>query len=1779
MPEFENIREQLRQARDERNAAADKVRAARERLRRVANQQAESERVLNQDDPAHIIERQRLQEERKAAESGMKQATVARDRFAGVEAEALNQFIRFSDPRTGIEQLSDSTPILLMPVRLETRFKTVMHPDGGAPIPQLWLRIYPDDCWLDSFDPVLTETEVANAKTYWTAIAQAGGDEDLERAAWRALVTSHGSGRATWIVQTFVPTNPGASAAELAFPEIETKQSAWSHAPKCTLLPERFVFIGYEGTTITKVQIGSAVRTPLIAAPDPSAPKDEQLQHDAGGNLIMPEELKWIADFDRAVEVGMGMRIDLDPAQTARGFGRVLVIGLRLSADEQAGKKELETLFQHHAFTRTGFALVPQGTPTNNTEAVGSGHGRFDDPDDSFNDRKAPLFANDPDWLGKKDGQWLCEYLGLDPALFAHTHNAGCTDQLAARAMNIALWPATLGYWMEGMMTNVFSRDAIEKTREFFNRYVIASGAVPAIRIGNQPYGVLPATKFSQMGWLDQRLETPFTSVFLAQRGDSLLPYLRQLHTLLEAMGKDWDAMRNGVSFVGKAEADPHVMLLDIVGLHSGSVDWWQRYAESLRTYYNRLNLAGLGGFIAAIIAAMQRDAARALLTKLGHAGAQEPLILEKIFSGRNNHLTGGVADDQPLSETNRVRGYTPTGANYLQWLIDAANISLDALYKQEGFTDDKPPGALLYLLLRHALQLGYDDVSVRLNENAGILNAEQAMAARADDPFIHIRDNQAPSESRYARLLTTSAPITGNTTQTVSEFITTQIASLFFAFYLREQLAALERLKKEPTARLERAFADHVDCCSYRLDAWQLGLVNYQLALMRNLHDGSDVAPRQGIYLGAYAWLEELRPENKELTPVRLTDPDLIKDFGDPSQPPLMRDSTNQGYIHAPSLNHAVAAAVLRNGFISDASPQNRQTLAVNLTSERVRIALGMIEGIRAGQSMGDLLGYQFERGLHDRHNVAEVDKFILKLRKAFPLRADQLKATQTPEGVSIEAIEARNVIDGLKLVEHMIKNGKKNYPFGLTTLRDANQNEAAQIDAEAERLLDTHDAVADLALSEGVYQAVLGNYDRVAATYDAYARGNFPPEPDVIRTPLNGIGLTNRVAIHLRGGAAPNVSPLPGVVMTPRAQGEPALNEWVASVLPPLDQVGCVVHFFDAAAGAPTQREIKLSQLQLQPADLLMLIPDDARQEMTELDDRIVRFAIENFGPRPDELVSIRYMEKNAAALSIFELMPLARNLRRLTSKSRPLKATDLSLTNEARAEQDSAPFVDKARLDAVHLAMTTLRADITAFQSQLEVPLADLANRRAEILSKVDDYISGLVPLLARAALFAVSQAGWGFAYDFRRRVYAAILQQAAERAKAWDDRIVEFNVRMTDESALPGTATEQEHIALLVQADRAIAAVPTAAPVSVTAYRNDLLNVKLPAFTAKQAELVAVKNSTRTRVSLLLNDVRAILPLTTFDLVEFSLTPHEEEFIRFTQDAVQVLKVIGAELDRRLLAGDKLFQEHDDAAEPAAKVRALEAAAKILLSDAFRIFPEFTLAPAQGDEIENAINASRAGDLFQFLKNPPDPATTPLDFPVDTWLYGVARVREKMHAWEQTVVYAEALQVAAPPELEALQFPFIPGDRWLGLEFPPAQKLDKDRLLYTAKLPAAFDKTAPQCGLLVDEWTETIPTDSVDTGLTFHHDRPNCEAPQTMLLVTPSQFRGTWRWDDLVDALNETLELAKRRAIEPQDIDRTAYAPFLPATIIAAQVEQLTIAADLALNNRLFALAKN
>ena len=76
-------------------------------------------------------------------------------------------------------------------------------------------------------------------------------------------------------------------------------------------------------------------------------------------------------------------------------------------------------------------------------------------------------------------------------------------EQLDARHMNTALWQATWGYFLLQMLgvgetsESPLTDDDIAWARSHFIDYVRASGPLPAMRIGKQPYGILPVTSLN----------------------------------------------------------------------------------------------------------------------------------------------------------------------------------------------------------------------------------------------------------------------------------------------------------------------------------------------------------------------------------------------------------------------------------------------------------------------------------------------------------------------------------------------------------------------------------------------------------------------------------------------------------------------------------------------------------------------------------------------------------------------------------------------------------------------------------------------------------------------------------------------------------------------------------------------------------------------------------------------------------------------------------------------------------------------------------------------------------------------------------------------------------------------------------------------------------------------------------------------------------------------------------------------------------------------------------
>jgi hypothetical protein len=270
-------------------------------------------------------------------------------------------------------------------------------------------------------------------------------------------------------------------------------------------------------------------------------------------------------------------------------------------------------------------------------------------------------------------------------------------------------------------------------------------------------------------------------------------------------------------------------------------------------------------------------------------------------------------------------------------------------------------------------------------------------------------------------------------------------------------------------------------------------------------------------------------------------------------------------------------------------------------------------------------------------------------------------------------------------------------------------------------------------------------------------------------------------------------------------------------------------------------------------------------------------------------------------------------------------------------------------------------------------------------------------------------------------------------------------------------------------------------------------------------------------------------------------------------------------LAADLTTRIAAAQQGLAEATALVDANARFDAVRAAAKHVLGEDVVVLPRFRLATERANELANAFAASPAllTDLVAAGRR----------FPVDDWLYGVARVREKLAAWEQTAILGEAFTGTAAA-LVPVQLPHLPNDRWAALEIDLTATGAHDRLLYTADVPAGFTPHAVQCGLVLDEWPEVIPAPDVLTGLTFHFDRPSAQPPQVMLLALPAALRGRWTWDDLVGAITETLDDTKSRAVEPSHVDSSAYGQFLPATLMAVTLYWITVATNLALNNTVY-----
>ena len=1175
---------------------------------RAASQAAASSAVRRfaPDDP-HLLELN------KAAQQADQSWQASHEAVRGNQSALQNLVAQYlGDAGDGdLRSLSTKYPIVLFPVRIETRFQI------AARNPHLQIRVYPDEILADSHEPLLTQQEVDAGRAYWTE-SWANG-ETLE--AWQGLIAGRSTQRAAWVASQTQPDNwVKRPAGAPHFVDGPLRPGVWTRGVEARTLPDRWIAQAYRGGKLVHQAVSSAIIEPLVLTLNPNAdPKDKVDPY--GDGFTVARELQWTIDFAAAQAVGMAFEMPLDPQEIQLGFDRLLVFGVKPSATPAANSDSLVALLGSHHYTR-GLGFVKQGTPTNNTTDQPSG---FPPPDPNG----AISFAierNDQGLTADSDGVRFMRALGVSTDVASHLANAGITEQVPARAMNQALFPVTMGYFLEQMMAPQFGDDVVDAARDFFQDHLRARGPLPAFRVGAVPYGILPVSSLST--WVPDRQTTAAE---------------RQLPDLLRHLLPYWQSAVNQAPHVGQTN-DPDGDMAKILAMEASAREVWVRSFAGKTTVANAIAMFGINP--QTIYQEVQALITTNVLASLGHpewiVRVMELMNLSAAAQFRYSFVT-----DKPLSEIDPL----PDAGNYIAQL--AAATTVDQILA--GYSN-KEPTALLYQLLRHAtLRECY-----RVVFNTLVDYNQATPGERIEPELTAVAVTRTPPRTTWQRMATVVPAVS-------SRFLGDAVLSEAAAFSvdMKSYQTALGILQKLPTAELGRLLTETLDVCSHRIDAWITGLASARLDVMRE-------RTPTGVHLGAYAWVENLQPRfSQRTTPVDLPDGRHV-----------VAQNDNGGYIHAPTMTHASAAAVLRNAYLSQ-SDGNRQRYEIDLSSARVRQATFVLDGVRQGQPVGAVLGYTFESYLHEQ----QLDQFIDGFRAQFPLQSNP--ATDT--GLPTEAVAARDVVDGLRL-----RNAFAGGTDVFAPLSPApSAAERGKITSQLQQLNDVFDSLSDLVMAESVYHLVQSNTSGASAAFDA-AVGQPAPDPAVVQQPRGGTSLTHRLAVVLGSDAGI----VPG--KNPRGKAEPYLHTWVGSLLGDLAKVLCRVDF---TGGAGT-RNISVADLGLEPLDLLSLSRSVAvgaaasDSHATELDRRVHDTLVRLVPGATKIMITYDIVPASPDQRTFLQIFELAKSIADMIASTRPLRTEDLFLPQEVPATPNPAPpdtrMTDalksfKAAVDTLDLAKT--------------------------------------------------------------------------------------------------------------------------------------------------------------------------------------------------------------------------------------------------------------------------------------------------------------------------------------------------------------------------------------------------------------------------------------------------------------------------------------------------------
>ncbi len=182
-----------------------------------------------------------------------------------------------------------------------------------------------------------------------------------------------------------------------------------------------------------------------------------------------------------------------------------------------------------------------------------------------------------------------------------------------------------------------------------------------------------------------------------------------------------------------------------------------------------------------------------------------------------------------------------------------------------------------------------------------------------------------------------------------------------------------------------------------------------------------------------------------------------------------------------------------------------------------------------------------------------------------------------------------------------------------------------------------------------------------------------------------------------------------------------------------------------------------------------------------------------------------------------------------------------------------------------------------------------------------------------------------------------------------------------------------------------------------------------------------------------------------------------------------------------------------------------------------------FTRASATPQQSCDFDSARLRAVFGALFQALPMLAQGASDlwanssslQVNDPLESvrWFQRAARVRPGAARLDTAAMLAEALSGQLLLQFQVAQLPAVSGDQWMAL----AGSTSSSRLSLVAFSPAAVTAGAPIAGLMIDEWTEVLPSSQQITGVSFQYTDPirgprSRSCSRLSLMVFPS---GRWR----------------------------------------------------------------